>query len=150
MYSTKNHGMVTRTLGGLMEEMFNGGWNNALTNDTKDRMNVPVNIKETDTAYELQVIAPGLKKEEFKINVERNVLTVSFEHKEENKEEGSDAKQGKVLRSEYSFRSFKRSFTLNDKIDTTGINAKYTDGVLEVALPKKENAAPVTQEISVA
>lgn len=148
MYSTKNHGMVTRTLGGLMEEMFNGGWNNALTHDTKDRMNVPVNIKESDTAYELQVIAPGLKKEEFKINVERNVLTVSFEHKEESKEEGT-TKESKVLRSEYNFRSFKRSFTLNDKIDTTGINAKYTDGVLEVTLPKKENAAPVTQEIPV-
>jgi HSP20 family protein len=146
MYNTKNHGMVTRTLGGLMEEMFNGGWNNVLNHDTKGRMNVPVNIYETDAAYELQVVAPGLKKEEFKISVEKNVLTVSFEHKEENKEQ----KEGKVLRSEYSFRSFKRSFTLNEKIETSGINAKYTDGILEVTLPKKENTAPETQEITVA
>jgi HSP20 family protein len=145
MYNTKNHGMVTRTIGGLMEEMFNGGWNNIHNHEAKDRMNVPVNIRETDAAYELQVVAPGLKKEEFKISVEKNVLTVSFEHKEENNEQ----KEGKVLRSEYSFRSFKRSFTLNDKIESGNINAKYTDGVLEVTLPKKENTAPETQEIKV-
>ncbi len=146
MYNTKNHGMVTRTIGGLMEEMLNGGWNNIHNHEAKDRMNVPVNIRENDTAYELQVIAPGLKKDEFKINLEKNVLTISFEQKEENKEQ----RDGKVLRNEYSFRSFKRSFTLNEKIETSGINAKYTDGVLEVTLPKKENTAPETQEISVA
>lgn len=146
MYNTRDHKMVTRTIGGLMEEMFNGGWNNILNHDTKDRMNVPVNIRENDTAYELQVIAPGLKKEEFKISVEKNVLTVSFEHKEEDKQQ----KDGKVLRNEYSFRSFKRSFTLNEKIEASGINAKYTDGVLEVTLPKKEHTAPETQEITVA
>lgn len=146
MYNTKNHGMAARTIGGLMEEMFNGGWNNVLTHETKGRMNVPVNISETDAAYQLQVIAPGLKKEEFKISVEKNVLTISFEHKEENKEQN----EGKVIRNEYSFRSFKRSFTLNEKIEVAGINAKYTDGVLEVTLPKKENTAPETQEITVA
>jgi len=144
MYSTKNHG-TARTIGGLMEEMFNGGFNNLLTHETKDKMNVPVNIRETDAAYELQVIAPGLKKEDFKISVDRNILNISFEHKDENKEQ----KEGKVLRSEYSFRSFKRSFTLNDKIDTNGIAAKYTDGVLEVSLAKKENTTPATQEIPV-
>ncbi|MBL7718724.1 MAG: Hsp20/alpha crystallin family protein [Flavipsychrobacter sp.] len=147
MYSTKNNGMMTRTIGGLMDEMFNGGWNNLLHTDvSKDRMNVPVNIRETDAAYTMQVIAPGLKKEDFKIQLDKNVLNVSFEHKEENKEE----KEGNVLRSEYSFRSFKRSFTLNDKIDNAGIAARYTDGVLEVTLPKKENVSPATQEITIA
>ena len=145
MYSTKNHNLIPRSFSGLVEEMFNGGWNGLLTADTKDRMNVPVNIRETDTAYELQVVAPGLKKEDFKINLERNILSVSFEQKEENKEQ----KEEKWIRSEYSFRSFKRSFTLNDKIDTAGINAKYNDGILEITLPKKENTAPATQEITV-
>jgi len=145
MYSTKNHNLIPRSLSGLMEEMFNGGWNSVLTADTKDRMNVPVNIREKDAAYELQVVAPGLKKEDFKINLERNILTVSFEQKEEN----TGQKEAKWIRSEYSFRSFKRSFTLNDKIETAGINAKYNDGILEITLPKKENAAPATQEITV-
>ena len=72
-------------------------------------------------------------------------MSVSFEQKEENK----DQKEEKWIRSEYSFRSFKRSFTLNDKIDTAGINAKYNDGILEITLPKKENTAPATQEITV-
>jgi HSP20 family protein len=146
MYSTKNHNLIPRTFGGLMEEMFNGGWNSMLSTDTHDKMNVPVNIHETDTAYTLQLIAPGLKKEDFKINLDRNILTVSFEQKVENKEE----KNGKVLRSEYNFRSFKRSFTLNDKIDTNAINAKYNDGILELNLPKKENTSPDTREITVA
>jgi HSP20 family protein len=145
MYSTKDHNMVPRTIGGLMEEMFNGGWNNVLASNTKDKMNVPVNIRETDAAYELQVVAPGLKKEEFKIHLDRSILNISFEQKEEAKEQ----KEGKIIRSEYSFRSFKRSFTLNDKIDTAAINAKYNDGILEVTLPKKENTAPTTPEITV-
>lgn len=144
MYSTKHNG-TARTIGGLMEEMFNGGFNSLLTHETKDKMNVPVNIRETDTSYELQVIAPGLRKEEFKISIDRNILNISFEPKEDAKEQ----KEGKVLRNEYSFRPFKRSFTLNDKIDTNGISAKYTDGVLEVTLAKKENTPPVTQEIPV-
>ena len=82
MYSTKNHNLIPRSFSGLVEEMFNGGWNGLLTADTKDRMNVPVNIRETDTAYELQVVAPGLKKEDFKINRARNILSVSCEQKE--------------------------------------------------------------------
>lgn len=146
MYSKKNYSTVPHTIGGLMEEIFHNGWNNVLAADSpKDRMNVPVNILETEKAYELSVIAPGLSKEDFKINVERDVLQVSFDQKEE-----ANETEGKWLRKEYKFRSFKRSFTLNEKIDANGISAKYTDGVLKVTLPKKENTEPTTQQITVA
>jgi HSP20 family protein len=142
MYNTKGFNRM-RT----MNELFYNGLENLINADQvrNNDMNVPVNIMEVDKAYELQVIAPGLKKEDFKISVEKNTLTVSFEQKEQ-----QEQKEGKTLRSEYTFRSFKRSFTLNDKIDSGAISAKYNDGVLELSLPKKENVTPETQEIPVA
>ena len=113
----------------------------------------PVNIQETDTSYEVHVIAAGLKKEDFKISTDRNTLTISAEHKEEPKAETTEQKdaqpQAKWLRKEYKMKSFKRSFTLNEKIDTGKITAKYADGILVVSLPKKENSEPVAQEIAV-
>lgn len=141
----KKYGMMPRAFNGLMEDMFSNNWNRFFADDKVAHSFVPVNIKETDTAYELHVIAPGLSKENFKVNLEQDILTISFEQKEENKEQ-----EGKWLRNEYRFRSFKRSFTLNDKVNASGINAKYTDGVLVVILPKKETAEPNSQQINVA
>jgi len=143
MYS-KNQ-VMPRALGSLIEDIFSNGLNKVWGEEgLTDRADAPVNIQETDKSYELHLIAPGLKKEEFKINVDRNILTVSFEHKEEEKEQ-----TGKWLRSEYKVKSFKRSFTLNDKIDPAGIAARYTDGVLNVSLPKKEQQEITAQEINV-
>jgi len=143
MYAKRNYGLSPRALGGFFEDVMQHGFNKFEENNWAS---VPVNIHETDKSYELGVIAPGLKKEDLKINVDKNILTISFEQKEEKKEqEGS-----KVLRSEYSFRSFKRSFTLTEKIDAAQISAKYADGVLYVTLPKKENVEQTAQEISVA
>jgi HSP20 family protein len=110
--------------------------------------NAPVNIKETEKSYELHLVAPGLKKEDFKISIDRNILNISFEHKTEQKEQGQP-EEGKWLRSEYRTRSFKRSFTLNEKIDVANIAAKYADGVLVVTLNKKEVSVPATVEIAV-
>ena len=130
-----------RTFGGLFENILQNGWN---LGDNIETANPPVNILETEKGFELHLVAPGLNKENFKINVEQNVLSISFEKKEENKEQNE-----KWLRSEYKFRSFKRNFTLNDKIDTANINAKYADGILVVDLPKKEETAPAAQQITV-
>jgi len=102
-----------------------------------------VNIHETENAYEMHLMAPGLKKEDFKLHVDRNVLHISYEHKEEKET------TGKWIRKEYKMQTFRRSFTLNDKISVSGISAKYNDGVLVVTLPKKEVAEPASQEISV-
>jgi len=144
MYYKSKYGAMPRTFGGLIEDVFQNGFN-MFHDDAPVRTHVPVNIHESEKAYELQFIAPGLAKEDFKLNVDGNILTVSFEKKEESNEKTDS----KILRTEYHFRSFKRSFTLNEKVDMGNINAKYNDGVLYVSLPKKENAEPAAHNITV-
>lgn len=142
MYNKRFYGIAPRTIGGMIEDMFQNGWNRF--NEEISAIAAPVNIQETDKGYDLQVVAPGLKKEDIKVSVEKNVLSISYDHKEENKEQ-----EAKWLRNEHRTRSFKRSFTLNDKIDATRINARYADGILYLTLPKKEQAEQQAQEISV-
>lgn len=144
MYS-KNQ-VMPRALGNLLEDFFSNGINKVFGDEgLAGTAQAPVNIQDTDKSYELHLIAPALKKEDFKINVDRNVLTISFNHETEQTTEET----GRWLRNEYKIKSFSRSFTLNEKIDTAGITAKYTDGVLQVSLPKKEQSEVKAQEISV-
>ncbi len=109
-------------------------------------LNVPaVNITEKKDEYQVSLAAPGMRKDDFKIDVEGNMLTISSE-KEENKEE----KDKKFTRKEYSYSSFSRSFTLPEEINKEKIEAKYEDGVLKIALPRKEEAKrPSAKHIAV-
>jgi HSP20 family protein len=96
---------------------------------------VPVNISDGEKAYTVEFMVPGLKKEELSVNIANNILTVSYEHKEENKQE----QPGKnYVRQEFVSRSFSRSFTLDDTVDAENISGEYIDGVLRVTIPKKE------------
>jgi HSP20 family protein len=104
----------------------------------------PVNIRETDKAYGIDVVAPGFEKADFKVNLDQNTLTISAEKKEETKKEGE-----KEIRNEYSYRSFKRSFTLDEKINGDAIDAKYVNGVLTLNLPKKEEVKIASKVISI-
>ena len=104
----------------------------------------PVNIRETENEFLLDVVAPGLNKEGFKISLENNLLTISAEKKEETVNEGE-----KFVRREYQSQAFKRSFTLDEKIDADGISAQYVNGVLTLNLPKKEEVKPSTKQISI-
>ena len=146
MITTKsNFGQMPRTFGGLMEDIFQNGFQNLMIEDVwKETAPIPVNVQETENAFELHVMAPGFNKDEFKLNVEKNVLHISYEHKEEQSEEKS-----KWLRKEYKMQTFKRSFSLNDKINVAGITAKYNDGILNITLPKKENEVVTAQEIKI-
>ena len=146
MYSTKsNFRIMPKTIGGLIEDVFQNGFQSIFGDENwSDGTTVPANICETEKTYEMQLMAPGLKKEDFKLNVDRNVLHISYEHKDEQKETN-----GKWLRKEYRLQTFRRSFTLNDKINVSGIAAKYDDGILNITLPKKESAEPTAQEITV-
>ena len=97
-------------------------------------MTVPaVNIIENKDDYMVSLAVPGMKKDDFNIDVEGNILTISSE-KEENKEE----KDEKYNRREYSYSSFSRSFTLPEEVNKEKIEAKYEDGLLKLMLPKKE------------
>lgn len=98
----------------------------------------PVNIKETEAAFNLDLIAPGLKKESFNIEIEKDLLTISSEIKSEKTEEQPEAK---FTRREFRTASFKRSFKLPENVKAEEINAAYQDGVLSVTIPKKEEAA---------
>jgi len=105
---------------------------------------VPVNIKEAGNGYILEVVAPGFEKPDFKVNVDNNVLTIAAEKRSE---ENSEIQ--KQIRKEYSYRSFKRSFTIDDKIDATAIDASYVNGVLILNLPKKVEVKEATKDIKI-
>ncbi|MCZ2459961.1 MAG: Hsp20/alpha crystallin family protein [Chitinophagales bacterium] len=104
----------------------------------------PVNIKETGKEYSLEVAAPGFEKTDFKVNLDHDILTISAERKSETKTE--DEKQ---IRKEFDYRSFKRSFTLDENIDANHIEANYVNGILTLNLPKKVEVKQETKEISI-
>jgi HSP20 family protein len=103
------------------------------------------NIHETPDAYHLELNAPGRTKEDFKIQVEQGLLTISFE-----KKESVQSADYKTVRREFEFRSFKRSFSVDDKINVDGIEAKYENGVLKLLLPKKEESKQSARQINIA
>lgn len=113
-------------------------------NEQNWKGSVPVNIKETDKNYSIEIVAPGFEKTDFKVSVEQQLLTISAEKKNETKEE-----KEKQIRKEYSYRSFTRSFTLDEKMDGTNVDAKYVNGVLTLNLPKKEEVKPAVKEINI-
>ncbi len=99
-------------------------------------INVPaVNVKDEKEAFTLELAAPGKKKEDFKIDVDHNVLTISSENREESSDE-----QDNYTRKEFSYQAFSRSFGLPDAVIADKIKANYNDGVLTVKLPKTTEA----------
>jgi HSP20 family protein len=100
--------------------------------------NLPsVNLKETDTKLMIDLAAPGLRKEDFKVEIDNNLLVISCE-KEETKEETS--KKEDYVRREFNYQSFYRSFSLPDYVDENKIEANYKDGILHVTISKKAGA----------
>lgn len=104
----------------------------------------PVNIRETENEYVLEVVAPGFQKEDFKINLDNNTLTISAEKKEQ-----TENQDEKFIRKEYKQQSFSRSFTIDENIDAENISAKYVNGVLTLNLAKKQEVKPQVKEISI-
>ena len=96
-----------------------------------------VNIIETSDAYRLEMVAPGMKKEAFNVSQQDGVLTVSYEH-EDNR--GGERRDWKYHTHEYNYHSFSRSFYLPETVESEKIEAKYTDGILNLVIPKKEEA----------
>jgi HSP20 family protein len=119
----------------VMDEFFKP-WNEWLGNDAMfNRMltTPAVNVVENKEDYSISMAAPGLKKEDFKIDIEGNMLSISSE-KEDTKEE----KDSRHTRREYNYSSFSRSFTIPEDIMKDKIDAAYTDGILKITLPKSE------------
>lgn len=121
----------------LLEELFRPDWMGGSQN--LNTMTVPpVNIRETDMSFELELSAPGKRKEDFNIEIENEMLTISSETKSENESQ----EEGKFTRREFSHSSFKRSFTLPESVNSDEISASYDCGILKISLPKREEALP--------
>lgn len=120
------------------DDMFKNDWLGGTTNVNSIGTRIPaVNIQETEDGFNVDVAAPGMNKENFNIELDKDVLTISSEEK---KEKETENKEGKFTRKEFSYSSFKRAFSLPDSVDTEKISASYKDGVLELSLPKREEA----------
>jgi HSP20 family protein len=133
---------VVRTFNGLMEDLLNEFPSNTFF---KDGSSYPaVNISETKDAYHLEMQVPGWEKNDFKVSAEGDLLTISAEKRSEAKNEDS-----KSIRKEFSYKSFKRSFTLDEKVDNARINARYENGILKLDLAKKEEVKVSPKEIAV-
>lgn len=123
------------TLPSIVDEFFGDDLWNRFFDDTQSVTVPSVNIKEGKDEYAIEVAAPGFDKKDFRIDLNNNVLEISSEKevKEENKDE-------KVMRREFRYSSFKRTFTLPDTVDTEKIKASYKDGILSISVPKKDEA----------
>ena len=93
-----------------------------------------VNIQEMDHAFLVELAAPGLKKEDLQVAVEKEVLSIASEA------EGKTEETGRYTRKEYNFASFRRTFSIPESVDSKKIDALYSEGVLTVTLPKRKEA----------
>ncbi|MDB5246779.1 MAG: heat shock protein Hsp20 [Segetibacter sp.] len=134
---------ANKSLTNVFDEFFNSFPSNG-ANDGRTNVTAPVNITADENGYNLDFSVPGRNKEDFKINVDKGLLTVSYEQKAQ-----TENKELKFVRKEFSFQSFKRSFTLDEKINADGIEAKYENGILKVFLPKKEEVKIEPKQISI-
>jgi len=133
---------VHRNLGSVpafMNELFRPDWFGGA--EVLNSKLPAVNIKEDDASFSLELAVPGRKKEDFKIEIDNDLLTISSESKKETSSE-NEVDTVKYTRKEFSYTSFKRSFTLPETVNADKIEALYTDGILSFKLPKKEESLP--------
>ncbi len=113
---------------------------------TRNRETLPAaNIAETDKSFSIELAVPGYKKEDFKVKVDKDMLTISAETKSETSDKGKE-----YTRKEYNYSSFARSFRLPDNVKDDAISAKYDNGILQLNLPKSNVQVTATKEIKVA
>ncbi|MFZ4786228.1 MAG: Hsp20/alpha crystallin family protein [Flavobacteriales bacterium] len=132
MYLTKNSNFVRPAFrnsffdDAFMKDFFNPGFKSEMV------ATPAANIRETKDKYAVELLVPGWNKEDFHIALEKNNLVISAEKKEEKKEEGE-----RFNRREFRQYSFKRMFELPETVNAAEISARYENGILELALPKK-------------
>ena len=126
------------------DDIFESFFKDSLLGDRGISRVPAVNIWENENDYHFEVAAPGLKKEDFKLNLNRNLLTISVEQKMERRQEDRH-----VTREEYNYSSFTRSFALPESADDANISASYDNGVLSIQVPKREEAKSVMRQIEI-
>lgn len=126
-FGSKNHPLNT-----VVDHLFNGSIADFVGSDFVSSQ-PSVNVIESDKEFRIELAAPGLKKKDFQLNIEKDQLTISVEKKKEETVESD-----KFTRREFAFSSFERSFTLSEKVDKNKIAATYENGILNIIIPKKE------------
>jgi HSP20 family protein len=123
----------------LIDDFINQDWNLKTPSSTT----LPaVNIKDLDAQFEIELAVPGMKKSDFEIEVEDGLLSISSSLQEEQVTE-----KGKFTRREFSYNSFKRTFAIPESVDSSNIEAQYSDGVLQLRLPKRKEALPQPKKL---
>lgn len=137
MTLTKRNGNYSNSLPGLLDDFFTKDlfdWNNSNFSNAGSTLPA-VNVKETPESFEVEMAAPGMQKEDFKVELNNNILTISSEKEYEKQQNESE----KYSRKEFSYQSFQRSFHLSkEAVDADNIEAKYENGVLRLRIPKRE------------
>ena len=133
--------LVKRTnenwLPSIFDDMFKTDWLGGTTNVNSIGVSIPaVNIIEKDSGFEVAVAAQGKTKEDFNIELDNDVLTISAQEQKE----AETKEEGRFTRREFSYSTFKRAFSLPDTVNSAKIEASYENGVLNIVIPKKEEA----------
>jgi HSP20 family protein len=145
MTFVKVNNQSTKNFDGLMKDIFNEIPASLGKTFREDVLGFPpVNIAESASAYHLEVAAPGIEKTDFNIKLEGTLLVISAVKKDEGSNENV-----KSIRKEFSNKGFKRSFTVDEKIEAANIEAKYENGILKLTLPKKEEIKAASKEITI-
>ena len=126
------------SLPSLIEDFLTQEWRDSSLANARHSSTVPaVNIQETNDSFKIEVAAPGMKRENFKLDLDNDVLTISSQHEET---EGHRVNEN-YTRREFNYSSFLRSFTLpEEKVDREKISARYADGILSINIPKRTDA----------
>lgn len=137
--NNKSNGLIP-----AFNDVFESVFNDTFFSDRLVNRVPAANISETADHFHIELAAPGLKKEDFKLKLERDVLSISVEQTNQNQQQ-----ERSYAKREYSYSSFVRAFTLPDSANAEGIEAKYNDGVLCIDIPKREEAKMVTRQIEI-
>lgn len=136
----RTNGNLFPAMPSLLNNFFTDDWfDSTLANWRTQGATLPaVNVRETNDEFQIEVAAPGMKRDDFKVELDNNVLSISSQRENRNEEKDQN---GDYTRREFSYQSFQRSFTLpENKVEGEKIAAKYKDGILYITIPKKEEA----------
>jgi len=136
----KKNGQLTPSMPSLLNDFFSDDlFRLPFMQWRSDGATLPsVNIRETSDAFQISVAAPGLKRDDFKVELDNNILSISSERQDQHEENDKD---GTYMRREFSYQAFERKFTLpGDQVEGDKIQARYFDGILQINVPKKEEA----------
>ncbi|MBO9571292.1 MAG: Hsp20/alpha crystallin family protein [Chitinophagaceae bacterium] len=148
----RQNGNAPQTFGKMVDHLFQQTLQDFFTDplwtgsSALQQSRVPINVRETPDSFQIDVVAPGCRKEDFNVAIKENMLTVGLDRKEENAE--TDETRGWV-RNEFIQQSFTRSFTLDETVDANRISCEYKDGILRINLPKNEKAQIQSRQIDV-